>query len=179
MYVMAWVFTLAGCVLLFNTLFPIDVLLSSSPVRPGAVAAYFTQALIAFGVGAILFGITGLADRVRELRVGPARNAGKAQAPLEVQPPDRGGRAILVQPVVDPSPRPPRRNAPSSERERRERADGGAGPDVGEGGEACAHAPTGRPDVTAWGFLPGAVVGAPLLVPGLCIVPAMPGLRLG
>ena len=141
MYVMAWVFTLAGCVLLFNTLFPIDVLLSSSPVRPGAVAAYFTQALIAFGVGTVLFGIAGLADRVRELRAGPARNAGKAQAPLEVQAPDRGGRAILVRPVVDPSRRPPRRNAPSSERGR---ADGGVGPKSG-GGELVRTRRRGGP----------------------------------
>ena len=64
MYVMAWVFTLGGCVLLFNTVFPIDAL-SGSAVRPGAVAAYFTQALVAFGVGTILFGIAGLADRAR------------------------------------------------------------------------------------------------------------------
>ena len=50
MYVMAWVFTLGGCVLLFNTIFPIDAL-SGSAIRPGAVAVYFTQTLVAFGVG--------------------------------------------------------------------------------------------------------------------------------
>ena len=77
MYVMAWVFTLAGCVLLFNTIFPIDVL-SGSAVRPGVVAIYFTQALVAFGVGAILFGIAGLVDRMRELRAAPARDAEEA-----------------------------------------------------------------------------------------------------
>ena len=47
--------------LLFNTIFPIDTL-SGSAIRPGAAAAYFTQALVAFGVGTILFGIAGLAD---------------------------------------------------------------------------------------------------------------------
>ncbi len=67
----------SGCVLLFNTIFPIDAL-SGSAIRPGAVVAYFTQALVAFGVGTILFGVAGLADRVRELRAGPARDAEEA-----------------------------------------------------------------------------------------------------
>lgn len=77
MYLMAWAFTLGGCVLLFNTIFPIDTL-SGPAVRPGAVAAYFTQALAAFGVGTILFGVAGLADRVREPRAAPARTGGSA-----------------------------------------------------------------------------------------------------
>ena len=76
MYVMAWIFIIAGCVLMFNTIIHIDAI-SGSAIRQGVVATYFTQALVAFGVGTILFGIAGPADRVRRLHsdLATARNA--------------------------------------------------------------------------------------------------------
>lgn len=76
MYVMAWIFTLVGCVLLLNTIIHIDTI-SGSAARQGVVATYFTQALIAFGVGSLLFGIAGLRRRVERLHshASSARNA--------------------------------------------------------------------------------------------------------
>ena len=76
MYVMAWIFALVGCVLLLNTIIHIDAV-SESAARQAVVATYFTQALIAFGVGTLLFGIAGLRRRVERLHfyASSARNA--------------------------------------------------------------------------------------------------------